>query len=99
MSEQEQVCNCNDEFVNEPCPVHFPKSQERFADEEIIITDKLLVSQKPTNVVDHRFLCPVCNQATLVRLSRYCQFCGVKVKIQSAVVSKYIRDFHQKGAT
>lgn len=95
-------CNCEDEFISEPCPVHsaLKNAKEQFGQSQIIITDEYLVSDKQGTWQGFLFLCPVCQQPAIMKnpsMGKFCCNCGQPVVVESAHITKYIRSKYKDG--
>jgi len=91
MTEQTAVvCTCNDEFVIEPCPVHY-RDVDSYNGPSVI-TDELMVKKDQIRqLTGHMFVCPKCNMEAILHFFHYCPNCGTEVLIQSAEVTSFIR--------
>ena len=95
-------CNCKDEFITTPCPLHGPVRDKppEFVEEEILITDVDLNMEQPWGrYYGHIFTCPKCKYPAIMvneNMGKFCVQCGVKVRVQSKVVTEHIRSLNKE---
>lgn len=95
MSEKLASCNCNDEFITIPCPIH-GESKENFRTggkrEVQIITDADLFEYG--TYTGFKFVCRFCNVPSVMvneYMGKYCCSCGRECEIRSKTVTDFIR--------
>ena len=90
-------CNCKDEFILTACPVHGPARDKpaEFVEDVILITDDDLNKEKPFSTYrGHIFDCPKCGKPAIMvnqNMGEFCVACGLRVRVESKVVTDYIR--------
>lgn len=90
--EHETICNCNDEFKTEPCPVH---SKGVKIDNSVILTDVNLVPEQYRRWEGLVFKCPKCQNDSIMDFSKFCGNCGIKVKVRSKILTDVINKLTQ----
>jgi hypothetical protein len=84
----EPICNCNDEFRTEPCPVHHKDIK---IDKDIILTDNELIPEQYGRWEGLIFMCPQCGKPAVMDFSKFCANCGVKVRIHSKILTDVVK--------
>ena len=92
-------CNCKDKTRTKVCPVHSRHAASAagtpFGEDVIIITDDDLNKENPfTTYRGHVFICPKCGKPSIMvnqNMGEFCVACGVRVRVESKVVTDYIR--------
>ncbi len=101
----ELVCTCNDEFATDVCPTHpnaIPTTETpafRFVEDEeevYIVTDEHVSPELWVRWEGWVFNCPICKAPSIMvnkDMNNRCvnPACGVKVKVNSKIVTDYIR--------
>ena len=85
-SNENNGCNCNDEFKTRPCPIHARAKIDHLA-KKVIITDDLMVKEKIHRWSGHCFVCPRCKLPSVMHFFKYCSNCGVELEINSKIVT------------
>lgn len=90
----DQQCNCNDEFVTGPCPIHAPDQGMAFGKEMVVVNDQYISSPQMVVWTGFTFVCPACQQPAIMvnkDLGKFCAYCGQPVVVQSKTVTDYVR--------
>ena len=88
-------CNCNEENIIVPCPVHSKTGDNGFGEKIVVISDENLWSPDPQRWIGHVFTCPSCGEVAVLHDANFCKNCGVKVKVSSSIVTKHIRNMYK----
>jgi len=100
------VCNCNDEFITEPCPVHamMPDPEmSLYSKDAVVITDAdadPAIYGDYATLEGYRFICPKCKVPSIMHnpeLAEMCIKCGMKVIIRSKRVTDHLRRMMKQG--
>ncbi len=100
--ENPEGCNCKDEFITILCPVHgaLKEKPAGFGEDLIIITDNDLNKEKPFSTYrGHIFDCPRCGKPSIMvnqNMGEFCVACGVRVRVESKVVTDYLRSLDKE---
>ena len=98
-------CNCKEEFVTVPCPIHSvmyktERAPGDFGEDITLITDANLHLEQPYGRYEgHIFICPKCKLPAIMvnqNMGEYCVKCGAKVRVQSKVVTEHIRSLNKE---
>ena len=92
-------CNCKDKTRTKVCPVHSRHAASAagtpFGEDVILVTDDDLNKEKPFSTYrGHIFDCPNCSKPSIMvnqNMGEFCVACGVRVRVESKVVTDYIR--------
>jgi len=93
---EDDLCNCNDEYRNTLCPIHdiVPEQNNNNVggyQNSMLLTDQHIISPHAISFSGHCFICLNCQQPIMHNM-HYCPSCGVRVIVQSKIVTNYIND-------
>lgn len=94
MEHKEPICNCNDEFKTEACPVH---NKGLKVETNAIITDADLVLEQYRRWEGLVFKCPKCKEESIMDFHKFCSNCGTEVIIKSKILTDVINKLTQEN--
>lgn len=92
-STEELRCNCNDEYITQPCPVHGGRLLEEPATGNIYtmtLSDDDLAHAEASHWLGHTFICKSCGREIMYDM-HFCPNCGNKVEVLSRTVTDLLR--------
>jgi len=91
-SESKPICNCNDEFITQVCPIHFKSNNSNnYGSNDIVLTDAHMTSTTLSPFWGYKFICPNCTLDSILNYFNYCPNCGNKITIQSKTLTALLK--------
>lgn len=91
-----KVCNCNDPYKTEVCPVHFSEVQKDLTSRAMIITDADMVSNDVRSWSGFTYTCQKCGADSIMYMMKHCGNCGTPVLLQSQKLTLHINNIQEK---
>lgn len=94
--EESALCNCNDPYKTEVCPVHCKEVKEDLTSKSMVITDANLVSGDIRSWSGYTFTCQKCGADSIMYMMKFCGNCGTPAIIQSQKLTLHINKIQEK---
>lgn len=93
--ENKPICNCDDEFITSPCPIHYKPTNASYGSNNTIVTDAHMVSTQMQPFWGYKFVCPNCGLDSILNYFNFCPNCGNKFIIQSKTLTTLLKQINK----